>query len=84
MSMIELKTSVLVAGSAMMGAILGGADEEQSRRLYQFAIELGMAFQLQDDLLDSYGGEGVGQDHRRRHSRREEELSDGHGHEPCR
>ena len=54
MSMIELKTSVLVAGSAMMGAILGGADEEQSRRLYQFAIELGMAFQLQDDLLDTY------------------------------
>ena len=43
MSMIELKTSVLVAGSAMMGAILGGADEEQSRRLYQFAIELGSA-----------------------------------------
>ena len=60
MSMIELKTSVLVAGSAMMGAILGGADEEQSRRLYQFAIELGMAFQVQDDLLDSYGGEELG------------------------
>ena len=60
MSMIELKTSVLVAGSAMMGAILGGADEEQSRRLYQFAIELGMAFQLQDDLLDSYGDERLG------------------------
>jgi len=36
------------------------ADEEQSRRLYQFAIELGMAFQLQDDLLDSYGGEELG------------------------
>ena len=60
MSMIELKTSVLVAGSAMIGAILGGADEEQSRRLYQFAIELGMAFQLQDDLLDSYGDEELG------------------------
>ena len=60
MSMIELKTSVLVAGSAMMGAILGGADEEQSRRLYQFAIELGMAFQLQDDLLDSYGDDRLG------------------------
>ena len=60
MSMIELKTSVLVAGSAMMGAILGGADEEQSRRLYQFAIELGMAFQLQDDLLDSYGDQRLG------------------------
>jgi geranylgeranyl diphosphate synthase type II len=60
MSMIELKTSVLVAGSAMIGAILGGANEEQSRSLYRFAIELGMAFQLQDDLLDSYGGTELG------------------------
>ena len=60
MSMIELKTSVLVAGSAMIGAIVGGAGEEQCRRLYQFAVELGMAFQLQDDLLDSYGDERLG------------------------
>ena len=60
MSMIELKTSVLMAGSAMIGAILGGADDEQSRRIHQFAIELGMAFQLQDDLLDSYGDEELG------------------------
>ena len=60
MSMIELKTSVLMAGSAMIGAILGGADDDQSRRIHQFAIELGMAFQLQDDLLDSYGDEELG------------------------
>ena len=55
MRMIELKTSVLLAGAVAMGAVLGGASEEESRLLYRFAIELGLAFQLQDDLLDSYG-----------------------------
>ena len=50
MHMIELKTSVL----------LGGASEEDCRKLYRFAIELGLAFQLQDDLLDSYGDERLG------------------------
>lgn len=55
MRMIELKTSVLLAGAVEMGAILGGASEEECRLLYRFAIELGLAFQLQDDLLDSYG-----------------------------
>lgn len=60
MHMIELKTSVLLAGSAMMGALLGGASEADARKLYKFAIELGMAFQLQDDLLDSYGDERLG------------------------
>lgn len=57
MNMIEQKTSVLLAGSAMIGATLGDASEEQVRQLRRFAIELGMAFQLQDDLLDSYGSE---------------------------
>ncbi len=60
MRMIELKTSVLLAGSAMIGALIGGASEEEARKLYKFAIELGMAFQLQDDLLDSYGDEQLG------------------------
>ena len=55
MTMIELKTSVLLAGSAMIGAVLGGASEEDCRRIYRYALELGLAFQLQDDLLDSYG-----------------------------
>ena len=55
MNMIELKTSVLLAGSAMIGAVLGGASEEDCRRIYRYALELGLAFQLQDDLLDSYG-----------------------------
>ena len=60
MRMIELKTSVLLAGSAMIGALVGGASEEDARKLYRFAVELGMAFQLQDDLLDSYGDEQLG------------------------
>ena len=55
MNMIELKTSVLLAGSAMIGAVLGDASEEDCRRIYRYALELGLAFQQQDDLLDSYG-----------------------------
>ncbi len=57
MRMIELKTSVLLAGSAMIGAVLGNASEEDCRKIYRYALELGLAFQLQDDLLDSYGTE---------------------------
>ncbi len=60
MHMIELKTSVLLAGAVEIGALLGGASEEDCRRLRRFAIELGLAFQLQDDLLDSYGDERLG------------------------
>ena len=55
MNMIELKTSVLLAGAAMIGAVLGNASEEDCRRIYRYALELGLAFQLQDDMLDSYG-----------------------------
>ena len=55
MRMIELKTSVLLAGAAAIGAVLGNATEEDCRRIYRYALELGLAFQLQDDLLDSYG-----------------------------
>lgn len=58
--MIELKTSVLLAGSAVIGAMLGGASEEDCRKLRRFAVELGLAFQLQDDLLDSYGDDRLG------------------------
>lgn len=60
MHMIELKTSALLAGSVVIGALLGGASEEDCRRLGRFALELGLAFQLQDDLLDSYGDERLG------------------------
>lgn len=60
MHMIELKTSVLLAGSAVIGALLGRASEEDCRKLQRFGVELGLAFQLQDDLLDSYGDERLG------------------------
>ena len=60
MHMIELKTSALLAGSVQIGALLGGASEEDCRKLRRFAVELGLAFQLQDDLLDSYGDERLG------------------------
>ena len=60
MHMIELKTSALLAGAAAIGATIGGASEEDCRKLRRFAHELGQAFQLQDDLLDSYGDEQLG------------------------
>lgn len=60
MRMIELKTAALLAGSAIIGAILAGASDGDCKRLYDFAREVGLAFQLQDDLLDSYGDERLG------------------------
>ena len=53
--MIELKTAILLAASAKIGAIIGGADDKQADYFYEFGKNLGMAFQIQDDLLDSYG-----------------------------
>ena len=53
--MIRLKTAVLLGGSLKIGAIVGGANEKEAQKLYDFAINLGLAFQLQDDLLDSFG-----------------------------
>ena len=53
--MIELKTAVLLAASAKIGAIIGGADDKDSDILYEFGKNLGLAFQIQDDLLDIYG-----------------------------
>lgn len=57
--MIRLKTSVLLACSLKMGAILAGASAEDASRLYDFGIYLGLAFQLKDDLLDVYGNPAV-------------------------
>ena len=54
------KVSVLLAGSVVIGAMLGGASDEDCRHLRRFAVELGLAFQLQDDLLDSYGDQRLG------------------------
>lgn len=53
--MIELKTAVLVAASLKLGAIIGDASEKDQDLLYEFGRSLGMAFQIQDDVLDTYG-----------------------------
>lgn len=53
--MIRLKTAVLLAASLKIGAILAGASAEDAQNLYNFGMQVGVAFQLQDDLLDVYG-----------------------------
>jgi geranylgeranyl diphosphate synthase type II len=55
LKMIELKTSVLLAASLKMGAILGGAGERNQKLIYEFGRKLGLAFQVQDDYLDAFG-----------------------------
>lgn len=53
--MIELKTSVALAASLQVGAILGGAGQRNQNLIYEFGKKLGMAFQVQDDYLDAFG-----------------------------
>ncbi|MFI3262918.1 MAG: polyprenyl synthetase family protein [Rikenellaceae bacterium] len=53
-NMIRLKTSVLIAGAMKMGAICGGATLEEADKLYEVGVNLGLAFQIQDDVFDTY------------------------------
>ena len=67
LKMIRLKTSVLLATALQIGAYMAGADEQQQDALYQFGINVGLAFQIQDDILDVWGdpktfGKAVGGD----------------------
>ena len=67
LKMIGLKTAVLIACSAKMGALIGGASEKECELLYKFGYDLGLAFQIADDWLDTYGdvkvfGKAIGGD----------------------
>lgn len=67
LKMIELKTSVLLKGALQIGAVLGGANDEDVNCIGEFGRCMGLAFQLQDDLLDTYGnvetfGKNIGGD----------------------
>ena len=67
LKMIGLKTAVLIACSAKMGALIGGADDKTCDLLYRFGYDLGLAFQIADDWLDTYSdpkvfGKAIGGD----------------------
>src|SRR6478735_411817 len=55
LKMIEYKTAVLVAAAMKMGAIVAGTSEVNANLIYDFGLNLGLAFQLQDDYLDAFG-----------------------------
>ena len=59
LEMIRLKTAVLLGCALKTGALTGGAGEEDVQLLYDFGINIGLAFQLKDDLLDVYGDEAT-------------------------
>lgn len=67
MLMIEKKTSVLLAYAMRIGGYIAGANETQQEALYQYGLHIGLAFQIQDDILDVYGdpktfGKAIGGD----------------------
>jgi len=55
LEMIKLKTAVLLGCSLQIGALIGGASKADAQHLYDFGINIGLAFQIQDDILDSFG-----------------------------
>lgn len=59
LEMIKLKTSVLLAGACALGAVMAGASEADRTHLYNYGLALGIAFQLRDDWLDTYGNPEV-------------------------
>ncbi len=59
LEMIRLKTAVLLGCALKTGALIGGAGEKDAQNLYDFGINIGLAFQLKDDLLDVYGDEST-------------------------
>jgi len=60
LEMIRLKTAVLLASSLKTGSIIGGASDEDAHRMYEIGENLGIAFQLQDDILDAFGTAKIG------------------------
>lgn len=59
LEMIKLKTSVLLAGACELGAVMAGASAEDREHLYNYGLALGIAFQLRDDWLDTYGDPAI-------------------------
>lgn len=59
LEMIRLKTAVLLGAALQIGAWIGGAGDKDAQLLYDFGINIGLAFQLKDDLLDVYGDEAT-------------------------
>jgi geranylgeranyl diphosphate synthase type II len=55
LEMIKLKTAVLLGCSLQIGALIGGANKSDAQHLYDFGINIGLAFQIQDDILDTFG-----------------------------
>lgn len=55
LNMISLKTSVLIAAALQTGAMIAGASESDAKHLYEFGKNVGIAFQIQDDILDTFG-----------------------------